>query len=93
MAKTATDLPEDPGSADELVRVLEESGYPVDGARGQFIPQPGGLAAATGEGGAAPVQPDKGGAKSIRATPSEDEGRSAGDAASQGNAANSTRAS
>ena len=64
MARTATDLSENPGSNDELVRDLEDSGYPVDGAREQFILQPDGLAAATSERVAAPVQLDKGGAQS-----------------------------
>ncbi len=91
MAKTAVDLSENPGSADELVRDLEDSGYPVGGSREQFIRQPDGLAAATSELVAAPVQLDKGSAQRIRATPSEDESRSDGDVPNQGNAADSTR--
>jgi len=34
---------ENPDSNDELVRDLEDSGYPVDGSREQFIRQPDGL--------------------------------------------------
>ena len=37
MAKTAAGLSENPGSTDDLVRDLEDSGYPVDGSREQFI--------------------------------------------------------
>ena len=90
-AKTAVSPFEDRGSADELVRDLEDSGYPVGGSREQFIRQPDGLAAATSELVAAPVQLDKGSAQRIRATPSEDESRSDGDVPNQGNAADSTR--
>jgi hypothetical protein len=43
MTKTATGPSENPDSTDELVRDLEESGYPVDGATEQFVPQPDGL--------------------------------------------------
>jgi hypothetical protein len=43
MAKTAVGLFENPGSADQLVRDLEDSGYPVDGSREQFIRRPDGL--------------------------------------------------
>ena len=60
---------ENPGSNDELVRDLEDSGYPVDGSREQFIRQPDGLAVATSELVATPVQLDKGSAQRICATP------------------------
>jgi hypothetical protein len=80
---------ENPGSNDELVRDLEESGYPVDGSREQFIRQPDGLAVATNELVATPVQLDTGGAQRICATPSEDS-RSDGDVPKQGNVADST---
>ena len=45
MAKTAAGVSENPGSTDDLVRDLEDSGYPVDGSRGQLIRQPEGLSA------------------------------------------------
>ena len=93
MARTATDLSENPGSADELVRDLEDSGYPVDGSREHFILQSDGLAAATNEVVAAPVQLDTGGAQGVRATPSDDEGTSDHHVPNQVNAANSRRAS
>ena len=60
------DLFENPGSNDELVRDLEDSGYPVDGSREQFIRQPDGLAVATNELVATPVQLDTGGAENLR---------------------------
>jgi len=81
---------ENPGSNDELVRDLEDSGYPVDGSREQFIRQPEGQAVATSELVATPVQLDKGSAQRICATPSEDKRRSDGDVPKQGNAADST---
>jgi len=40
MARTASGVFENPGSTDDLVRDLEDSGYPVDGSREQFIRQP-----------------------------------------------------
>jgi hypothetical protein len=45
MKKTATGAAEDSEATDDLVRELEESGYPVDGATEQFVPQPEGVAA------------------------------------------------
>jgi hypothetical protein len=62
MTKTAAGLSENPDSTEELVRDLEESGYPVDGATEQFVPQPDGLAAEKpgfppGPQGAFPKQP------------------------------------
>jgi len=44
MTETAVSLSGNPDSTDGLVRELEESGYPVDGATEQFVPQPEGLA-------------------------------------------------
>ena len=75
------------GSNDELVRDLEDSGYPVDGSREQFIRQPDGPAVATSELVATPVQLDKNGAQRMCATPSERKSRSDGDVPKQGNAA------
>jgi hypothetical protein len=43
MAKMAVDLFDDPSSVEELVRDLEDSGYPVDFSRKQLTPQPDGL--------------------------------------------------
>jgi hypothetical protein len=37
LANRAAGLSENPASTDELVRDLEDSGYPVDGSREQFI--------------------------------------------------------
>ena len=83
MAKTAADLSENPGLTEELVRDIEDSGYPVDGSREQFIRQPDGLAAAaTSEPGAAPALDS---AQRIRAIPTEDDGN----LPKQRNAANS----
>lgn len=45
MAKIAGDLFEEPSSVGELVRDLEDSGYPVDFSREQVIRQPDGLSA------------------------------------------------
>jgi hypothetical protein len=45
MTETAVSLSGNPDSTDGLVRELEESGYPVDGATEQFVPQPEGVAA------------------------------------------------
>ena len=79
-AKTAVSPFEDRGSADELVRDLEDSGYPVDGSREEFIRRPDGLSVATGGLVAAPVQLDKGSEQRTGATPSEERSRSNGDA-------------
>jgi hypothetical protein len=80
MARTADGLFENQGSADEVVRDLEDSGYPVDGSTGELIRQPDDLFVATDRIVAAPVQLDS-------ATPSEDGGTSGSDVAEQGNAA------
>ena len=58
------------GSADELARDIEDSGYPVDGSREEFIRRPDGLPVATGELVVAPVQLDKGSEQRTCATPS-----------------------
>jgi len=91
MAKTAAGLSENPGSTDDLVRDLEDSGYPVDGSREQFIHQPDGLSVAAGSVVAAPVQPDR--VEKSCATPSEDKRTSGGDVPERGNAAGIARAS
>jgi hypothetical protein len=69
MTKTAAGFSENPDSTDELVRDLEESGYPVDGATEQSLPQPDGLSVETGAPGFPPAQPD--GAPRISITPTE----------------------
>jgi hypothetical protein len=79
-ARTADGLSENPGSVDEVVRDLEDSGYPVDGATQELIRQPDGLSVATGRIVAAPVQLES-------APPSEDGGTSGRDVAEQGSAA------
>ncbi len=58
MTTTATSFSENRDSTGDLVRDLEDSGYPVDGATGQFVPQLDGLALASGKPGFPPVQPD-----------------------------------
>ena len=93
MANTAAGLFENPASTDELVRDLEDSGYPVDGSREQFIRQPDGPAVATSELVAAPVELDKRSAQRTCATPSDDRGMTGGDVSKQGNAAEVDRAS
>jgi len=87
VARTAAGLSENPGSTDDLVRDLEDSGYPVDGSREQFIRQPDGLSVATGGLAAAPVELDKRSAQRTCATPSDDRGTTGGDVAEQDNAA------
>ena len=69
-AETAVGSFEDRGSADELARDLEDSGYPVDGSREGFIRRPDGLSVATGGLLVAPVQLDKSGEQRTCATPS-----------------------
>jgi hypothetical protein len=93
MANTAAGLFENPASTDELVRDLEDSGYPVDGSREQFVRQSDGLSAATGGLAAAPVELDKRSAQRTCATPSDDRGMTGGDVSKQGNAAEVDRAS
>jgi hypothetical protein len=79
-AKTAVGPFENRGSTDELVRDLEDSGYPVDGSREEFIRRPDGLSVATGGLVAASVQLDKSSEQRTCATPSEERSRSNGDA-------------
>ena len=77
MTKTATGLSENTDSTDELARDLEESGYPVDGATEQFVPQPGGLSVETDAPGYHPAQTDSAPAKST--TPTENKSTGCGD--------------
>ena len=79
MAKPAVDLSENPGSTDELVRDLEDSGYPVDGSRERSIRQADGLSGATGEFVTASVRPENTSTQRITATRGEDKNRSDGD--------------
>jgi len=58
MTKTAAGFSESPDSIDDLVRDLEESGYPVDGSTEQFVPQPDGLTLKSDRPGFPPAQPD-----------------------------------
>ncbi len=69
MTKTATGPSKNTDSTDELVRDLEESGYPVDGATEQLVPQPDGLSVETDGHGFTPVQPDS--AQAISTIPTE----------------------
>src|ERR1035438_9723113 len=82
MTKTTTGPSENPDSTDELVRDLEESGYPVDGATEQFVPQPDGLSVETDGPGFPPVQPDY--AQAISTTTTENKSTSSGDVDEQG---------
>ena len=75
MTKTAAGLSENPDSTDELVRDLEESGYPVDGSTEQFVPPPDGLTVE--RTGFPPVQLDN--AQAISITPTENKSTSRGD--------------
>ena len=79
MAKPAVDLSENPGSTDELVRDLEDSGYPVDDSREQSMRQPDDLSGATAEFVTASVRPEKASTQRIKATRGEDKTRSDGD--------------
>lgn len=69
MTKKAVGFSENPESTDDLVRGLEESGYPVDGATEPFVPQPGGLALKSERPGFPPVLRDS--AHEISTAPSE----------------------
>ncbi len=91
MAKPAVDQSENPGSTDELVRDLEDSGYPVDGSREQSIRQPEGPLGATDELVTASVQPEKASTQRISATRGKDKNRSNGDVPKQGNVADRAR--
>jgi hypothetical protein len=57
MTKKAAGFSENPDSTDNLVRDLEESGYPVDGAKEQFVPQPESLTAESDRSEFPPAQP------------------------------------
>lgn len=85
MTKTATGPSENPDSTEELVRDLEESGYPVDGATEQFAPQPDGLSVEIDGPGFTPVQPDS--AQAISTTPTENKSTKRGDVDEQGHRA------
>jgi hypothetical protein len=86
VAKTAAGLSENPGPTDDLVRDLEDSGYPVDGSREQFIREPDEFVA-TGGLAAAPVELDKRIARRTCATSHNDRGKTVGDVAEDHNAA------
>jgi hypothetical protein len=62
LTETAAESSKNPDSTDELVRDLEESGYPVDGSTEQFVPQPDRLSVE--RPGLPPVQLDNGHGKS-----------------------------
>jgi len=83
MTKMAAGFSENPDSTDELVRDLEESGYPVDGSTGQFVPQPDGPSAE--RPGLPPVQLDN--AHAISTTPTENESARRADVKEQSQAA------
>lgn len=69
MTKTAAGFSENPDSTDNLVRDLEESGYPVDGETAQFAPQPDSLTVESDRPGPAPAKP--GGAHKMSNAPTE----------------------
>jgi hypothetical protein len=69
MTKTAAGFSENPDSTDNLVRNLEESGYPVDGAKEQFVPQRDSLTAESDRSEFTPAQPE--GAHKISIVPTE----------------------
>jgi hypothetical protein len=71
MTKTSAGLSENPDSTNKLVRDLEESGYPVDGATEQFVPQPDDRS--VDKPGFPPVQPDS--AQTISIVPIENKSR------------------
>jgi hypothetical protein len=83
MTKVAAGPSENPDSNAELVRDIEESGYPVDGATEQFVPQPDGLSVE--RPGFPSVQVDN--AQSISITPTENKSTSRGDVDEQGHGA------
>lgn len=69
MTNTAAGFSENPDSTDDLVRDLEESGYPVDGSTEQFVPRPDSLTVESDRPRFPPVQPD--GAHKIPIAPTE----------------------
>jgi hypothetical protein len=58
LTKTAAGFSENPDSTDNLVRDIEESGYPVDGANEQFVPPSDSLTVESDRSGSPPTQPD-----------------------------------
>jgi hypothetical protein len=85
MTRTQTLPSRDPDSTDELVRDLEESGYPVDGSIGQFVPRPGGLTLESDRPEFHPEQFDS--PQIISTTPSENKSTSRGEVDEQGDPA------
>jgi hypothetical protein len=69
MTKLAAGFSENRDSTDNLVRDLEESGYPVDGAKEQFAPQPDNLTAESDRSEFPLAQPE--GAHKISIVPTE----------------------
>ena len=57
MTRTEAGFCENLDSTNNLVRDLEESGYPVDGAKEQFVPQPESLTAESDRSEFPPAQP------------------------------------
>jgi hypothetical protein len=92
LANRAAGLSENPASTDELVRDLEDSGYPVDGSREQFYRQSDGHRRRQAD-----LRPlrwnSTSAAQRTCATPNDDRGTTGGDVAEQGNAAGIARAS
>lgn len=82
MTIKAAGFSENPESTDDLVRDLEESGYPVDGATEPFVPQPDGLALESERLGFPPVPRDS--AHEISTAPSENKSASRADVEEQG---------
>jgi hypothetical protein len=85
MTKTAAGFSENPESTDELVRDLDESGYPVDGSTEQFVPRPDGLSVDSDRPEFHPEQFDS--AQTISTTPTENKGTSRGEVDEQGDPA------
>jgi len=84
MARTAVESLENLDSDDDVVRDLEDSGYPVDGATREFIRQPEDLFATAGPV-APPAQLDS--MEETGAIQSEDRGRAASDVPAHASAA------
>ncbi|HZW94098.1 MAG TPA: hypothetical protein VFF64_14195 [Candidatus Eremiobacteraceae bacterium] len=83
---TKAGLSENPESTDELVRDIEESGYPVDGSTEEFVLKTDGLAVESDRPGLPPVHPDR--THKISAAPSENKSTSRSDVDEQDHAAN-----
>ena len=77
MTRTRTGPSENPDSTDELVRDLEESGYPVDGSTGQFVPRSDGLSVESDRPEFPPEQFDS--VQTTSTTPSENKSTSRGE--------------